>query len=555
MNLYNIRRFYKRAVCILVMLVFTVTCLSSIGGAAFGDDSVNTMSEIETDAYLVGEDGTETPISEEALEELRANSFTEVPDEFEVIVNGEDYGDSAWYDAVSDEASSGISEDEPAADFDGGVSGEMVNAVEEGEEEDAWSLSEEDAEEIEITGDAADQDEEGSFGEMAGTEEIPDAAELGAGDSGDTIFEDELFPTEGNAEHIVIPELIGRSVDLSSGSAKRSKSNAAPDMRGTGTVPSGYFNVDISQNGSTVTVSGSIKAPYSFYGMWVDTTLVAPVTGYSVSQKINMNSFATGYHTVFLGVIENGGSTLIDLIGKKYISSNTLSDKPTYKGKFEVYSKYFILYPYNMAMANTGGDLYIEISKNKGKTWERFGKMNANWIKLFIEQNYKISGLKPNKTYKTRLRFGTYVTYSKDYDGDGASYFFGGPVLNSTTIKTGMAKKPPIRSVTAQAVNVKYHQIRHYGKYTGVYLYTERFYTCKIKVTVTMKKKPGTKGIFINGAWVKGNKKTYTKTFTPYPNYFSKHPRGTKYSVSVISGQNKSWGGYSPTWSKTKRLS
>ena len=175
MNLYNIRRFYKRAVCILVMLVFTVTCLSSIGGAAFGDDSVNTMSEIETDAYLVGEDGTETPISEEALEELRANSFTEVPDEFEVIVNGEDYGDSAWYDAgqsdaISDEASSGISEDEPAADFDGGVSGEMVNAVEEGEEEDAWSLSEEDAEEIEITGDAADQDEEGSFGEMAGTE-------------------------------------------------------------------------------------------------------------------------------------------------------------------------------------------------------------------------------------------------------------------------------------------------------------------------------------------------------------------------------------------------
>ena len=157
---------------------------------------------------------------------------------------------------------------------------------------------------------------------------------------------------------------------------------------------------------------------------------------------------------------------------------------------------------------------------------------------------------------KTRIRYGQVVTYSTDVAGDGKSYFFGGPVLNTTTIKTGSDTKPAVKSITAKAVNVRYHAVRHYGQYTGVYLYTEKFYTCKIRVTVKLKKKPGTAGMFINGKWVKGNKKTYTKTFSPYPNYYFSHPRGSgKFTVTLRTGQSKKWGGYSPTVSRTKKLS
>ena len=89
-----------------------------------------------------------------------------------------------------------------------------------------------------------------------------------------------------------------------------------------------------------------------------------------------------------------------------------------------------------------------------------------------------------------------------------------------------------------------------------------RYYTCNLKVTVKLKKKPGTKGLWITlhdgfgqTKWVKGNKKTYTATFKPYPNYFAKKPKGHyKYKVTVQSGQSKSWGGYSPAWSKNKKL-
>ena len=118
----------------------------------------------------------------------------------------------------------------------------------------------------------------------------------------------------------------------------------------------------------------------------------------------------------------------------------------------------------------------------QSKTWSRSGYMRSNMIKLMIEQSYKLSGLKPGTSYRTRIRYGTFVTYSTDYAGDGKSHFFGGPVLRTTTIKTGAATRPPIKSVKAKAYNVKYHKVKHYGYYTGVYLYTEKFYTCKIKI-------------------------------------------------------------------------
>ena len=78
-----------------------------------------------------------------------------------------------------------------------------------------------------------------------------------------------------------------------------------------------------------------------------------------------------------------------------------------------------------------------------------------------------------------------------------------------------------------------------------------------VKVTVKLKKKPGTGGLFVNGRWLAGNKKTYTTTFKGlYPHNISvKKPRGrVRYTVTVRSGQDASYKGYSPSISKRMKL-
>ena len=527
----------------------------------------------ETVAFLVDEDGAEVEISQEELEALRAVSFDEVPEDIEaVIVDPEDIEDAA----VSTDSSvsmdnSALTDTDTASqdtlieddfmndeevlpeEFDGGE--DLIYAALEEETDlfDAQALEERTSEEL--AQDVQAQEDE--------TQAEQDVQLAGAGES-EYDGTGEGLLGGGNAVPIDFPllrETVSAAFDAENPVETSGKryGNAGSVYTQSTPVHSSYYNVNITQSGSVVSVQGTVSAPYAFYGLFVDTTRVAEVTGYSVNSSIDMNSFATGYHTVTLGLAyypPQGNPSFVELIGRKYMVSNTIYERPDANGRFEVYSNYFNYYPYNVGYQNSAGDLYLEYSADKGKTWKRSGYMRSNLIQLLPTQGYKIGGLKAKKVYKTRIRYGTYVTYSTSYEGDGIQYFFGGPVLNTTTIKTGASVKPPIKSVTAKAVNVKYHKIRHYGKYTGVYLYTEKFYTCKVRVTVVMKKKPGTKGLFINNRWLKGNRLSYTTTFTPYPNYYSKHPRGRgRFSLSIMSGQNKSWGGYSPVWSKTKRLS
>lgn len=331
--------------------------------------------------------------------------------------------------------------------------------------------------------------------------------------------------------------------------------------------PAVSHSVNIAQNGTTVSVQGSIADPFILYGLFVDDKLVAPVSGASVDQAIDMNAFDTGYHTVWLAVVNKADTkTVVDVIYQNWIVSNTITDAPTYTGAIEVFDTYFNFYPYDMYLQNQKGDLYLEYSSDGGITWNRSGYMRANLIKLFIQQGYCIDGLAPNTAYMTRLRYGGFVTYSKDWMGDGESHFFGGPVLNTYTIRTGAATAPLIKSVTIKAVKVRHHRVRHPGYYNivgGVAFwhkaYTERFYTCKLRVTVKLKKKPGTNGLWISVAgqskYVPGNRKKYTATFTPYPNYFARRPRGHyKYTATIRSGQDANWGGYSPAVNRKRKL-
>ena len=68
-------------------------------------------------------------------------------------------------------------------------------------------------------------------------------------------------------------------------------------------------------------------------------------------------------------------------------------------------------------------------------------------------------------------------------------------------------------------------------------------------MTVKLKKKPGTAGIYIGTKRLRGNKKTYSTTFTQ-----SGKLKGKKLKVAVYSYQSKTYGGYSPVKRKTAKV-
>lgn len=248
----------------------------------------------------------------------------------------------------------------------------------------------------------------------------------------------------------------------------------------------------------------------------------------------------------------------LPLLGGSDASAETLP-QPNYNGTFEVYDTFFNYAPFGGGTANNpwawtkfySPKVYMEYSAD-GVNWSRSGYMQCESVSGPWAAKYRIGGLQPNTAYFTRIYYG-------DDKGNPIS-----PRLTTSTIRTGMPWAPSIKKVTAKAVNVKYHRTTRPGYYywTGYsYIWTRpvrmKYYTYNVKVTVELKKKPGTPGIFINGRWCPGNKKKYTAKFNiAYPyNMSVKNPRGrVKYTVEVKSGMDPTYGGYSPAWTKTKKL-
>lgn len=493
------RRFLSLLLALAVAAAFTPV----FSNFAYAYDNKDEIQPVEG-AYLVNDDGSETWISDEEYLELKKNSLPEPPSEIEVELE------------TGEEAS--------------GTTG-----IELGEE----------------AGKETGDDNGGK------TSEVP---------------EDET----------AVNDIIDITPDYqNTGKAKQSYQNIGAPSQESAENP--YYDVSFSVSGTEVTVKGKIsddwKTRLLFGNLYIDSQTDSGLVSQdsywkdSFSVTIDMSSFSVGYHTLYFQVLfaDESGNLQYAWDAVTKVPRN-ITEIPDYAGVFDVYSGYFNYYPFdfgcNMSYPS-GSSLYMEYKADGNKTWKRSGYMKANAIKLYIEQGYAIKGLKSNKTYKTRLVYGGYYTYSSSIGGDDKEYFFKGPAFKSKTIKTGKSRKPSVKSVTAKAVNVKYHKVRHPGGYYwsgNVLLYqnawTERFYTCNVKVTVRLKQKPGTKGIFLscsrtttNTKWLKGNKKTYTATFTPYPDYYAKKPNKYKLQISVCSGQNKSWGGRSPMYKKTKKIS
>lgn len=240
-------------------------------------------------------------------------------------------------------------------------------------------------------------------------------------------------------------------------------------------------------------------------------------------------------------------------------NAETTLPQPNYNGVFKVYPTYFTYAPFGVGDLNNpwawtrfhSPKLYMEYSTD-GVHWKRSGYMQCNSVSGPLAAKYRIGGLRPNTKYRTRIYYG-------DDSGSPVS-----PYRTTTTIVTGRNNRPAIRSVTAKAVNVRYHRTYRPGYYywTGYHYVWIRggimkYYTYNVKVTVRLKKKPSTAGVWINGRWLRGDRTYYTTTFkiaSPY-NMSVKRPRGNiKYTVTVQSGRNKSYGGYSPAWKKTMKL-
>ena len=200
---------------------------------------------------------------------------------------------------------------------------------------------------------------------------------------------------------------------------------------------------------------------------------------------------------------------------------------------YEVYSTYFFFNPGLNYNADTR--TYMEYRKAGDKTWKTYDTA------MLYMQDYTIEGLKPNTKYQTRL-------YFKSIWSDDTSEY-----SNTVSFKTGPKKKPPVKSASVKAKNVKKHKATAYGAYTGLPLGKYNYYTYKLKITVKFKKKITEPYVFINGKRYKGGKKSYTYTTGKLRKDYNK-PKGDKYTVYVYTGNSAKWGGYSLLWQKTYKI-
>ncbi|MBR0404719.1 MAG: hypothetical protein IJI68_05905 [Eggerthellaceae bacterium] len=244
---------------------------------------------------------------------------------------------------------------------------------------------------------------------------------------------------------------------------------------------------------------------------------------------------------------EQAGSTKAQLAaGQLYstVCAQSTTDAPpaNKKSMYEVYSTYFFVNAGSNACA--GCNLHLEYRQKIGNEWSDWKTFKSP---LLSYTNYKVKDLETNKLTQVKLFYAslytnTVVTTSK-----------------AVTFRTGINKKPGIKSAKVQAVNVVRHK-QHRVSYLTGYVYKtvyDIWYTYKIKTTVTLKK-PLKKGYLkINGTTFKAkgkNKGKRTFTVTTSEKTSNSSPRGSKYTVSVVQYQNKTWKGYTLLWQKDYKI-
>lgn len=319
-----------------------------------------------------------------------------------------------------------------------------------------------------------------------------------------------------------------------------------------------YFNVSNPNSNGYVTISGKLKEGY-FYQLHLDGSCIKTIDNKSFSISLDMKQYTVGYHTLFMTFKNDKGEFKKDLIDAKFfVPSYFYSAPPNAKGYYSVYSKYYDFHSINNYYkygSNYEHYAYPTMEfKVKKKKWSRW--KNGGFMEPDSDKWYKFKGLKPGSQFKTRLRYTKSFNYEYlDKNGSRISkqFTFRGRYSPVKTFKSGV-KKLKFKSIRIKPYHVKRHVRKnfYFGWFRRYYLGKTVWYTYKYKVIIKLKKKPGAKGLLVNGKYIKGNKKKYVK-YLGYGVTFQK-PSKIKIKLAITSYQNKTYGGYSPLKVKKRRI-
>lgn len=283
------------------------------------------------------------------------------------------------------------------------------------------------------------------------------------------------------------------------------------------------------------------------------TKLIVNNTKYTISGRptnttvdVNMKEYGPSYCPIKVEYYKNGTKTTGVLLYVP-VSIYYTPSAGSISGVYHNYLDYF--YPADYRMTNSypsGHGVFIDISPNGGASWpSTYGPIGA-------VQSKQITGLASNTNYTLRSYYAVAV-----YNPDDGKYYLAqgtdtGSVLNLGTYRTGVGSTVAVKSIKVKAYKVKKKKQRVYGYYTGLYLGSTKYYKYKLKIIIKLKKKPDTPYIWINGKTYKGNKKKYTVNLGSFTSYSK--PKGKKYTVAIYKFFDGSYGGYSPMYTKVKKI-
>ena len=305
-------------------------------------------------------------------------------------------------------------------------------------------------------------------------------------------------------------------------------------------------------------IYGSISGFDTYLGIEVDDTVA--YWGYSWDQSgstyldiyLDMKDYDVGYHDIY--IYTTGFYDWARDQGEENQWTYVIRKIPTYiygkpsngKSQYEVYWNKLYFSTGSAYSNDSSVPQYMDIrqkGKKKWSKWKTFGPMDSN-------DRYVKKKLKGKKWHQAKVYYGKNVYYK------GKKYFFTGKTMGKVSkvqkFKTGVPSKLKVKSLKTKIYKKKKYRIRHYGRYTGVYLYTETIYRYKVKVVLKLKKKPGAKGIYMNSKRFKGNKKKYVYKIPSDPAgwgvsywfYSQTKPKKPKYKFLLVSYQDKTYGGY-----------
>ena len=303
------------------------------------------------------------------------------------------------------------------------------------------------------------------------------------------------------------------------------------------------ITVELNKSTGVATVTGT-AVNETFDELYIDSDMAETSTEISgladFEVQMDMKQTQVGLHTISASLSEHDMKIFYDYAVPTYVYR-----KPCNKLKFYSTGKNYISLFY-------GGDSYYYDSDCK--IYMQYKKKGGKWSGLVgpapisSTTGIKRTGLKAGKTYSTRLYYG------KEDDYGGSTYLITDKDTSKPSatkkVKTGKAKPPKVKSVKitkAKTIKQRRYTIYYIGG-TPVYSPYYAYYTT-FKVTVRLKKKPGTAGIYIGTKRLKGNKKKYSTTFTQ-----SGKLKGKVLKVAIYSYQSKTYGGFSPVKRRKARV-